>query len=198
MNTSRHASWGLIGLGLVLAGSALAAPPTAPAATPAPSAAVAAAQAPFGAGYEDWKWPASTHEWTAAIQPGVGFINASTGFTLQGALAKKILHQGFAPDINNQVFIELQMGPYTSGGASAILFSTHLRWDFMLNADWTFYALGGLGGNKASDGLGGKFQLLPRFGAGAVLDIERQTHAPIGLRGELSRELISVGVQFRI
>jgi opacity protein-like surface antigen len=157
-----------------------------------------AAGEPYGAGYEDWKWPLAEHEWTAAVLPGVGIINNSAGFTLQGAIAKKIMHQGFAPDMNNQVFVEVQAGPYTTGGGSALLFSTHLRWDFTLNGDWTFYALGGLGGNATSERLGNQFQLLPRFGVGGVLDIERQTHAPIGIRGELSRELIGIGVQFRI
>lgn len=166
--------------------------------TARPVSAAPASAPKYGAGYEDWKWPASEHDWTAAVIPGVGIINSSAGFTLQGALAKKIMHQGFAPDINNQVFVEVQAGPYTTGGGSALLFSTHLRWDFTLNQDWMFYALGGLGGNVTSERLGDQFQLLPRFGAGAVLDIERQTGVPIGLRGELSRELIGIGVQFRI
>lgn len=180
-------------LGLTLVSSAALAESPAPASP----ATIAAAQ-PYGAGYEDWKWPLAENEWTVAMQPGVGVINSSAGFTLQGAIAKKIIQHGFAPDINNQVFVEAQGGPYTTGGASAFLFSTHLRWDFTLNADWTFYALGGLGGNATSQRLGDQFQLLPRFGVGAVLDVERQTGVPIGLRGELSRELISVGAQFRI
>ncbi len=169
------------------------------ASTPSPKSpgSIAAAE-PYGAGYEDWKWPLAEHEWTAAVIPGVGIINNSAGFALQGAIAKKIMHQGFAPDINNQVFVEVQAGPYTTGGGSALLFSTHLRWDFTLNGDWAFYALGGLGGNVTSERLGDQFQLLPRFGVGGILDIERQTGVPIGIRGELSRELIGIGVQFRI
>ncbi len=171
----------------------------APAAAQSPkSPATIAAGEPYGAGYEDWKWPLAEHEWTAAVIPGVGIINNSAGFALQGAIARKIMHQGFAPDMNNQVFVEVQAGPYTTGGGSALLFSTHLRWDLTLNGDWTFYALGGLGGNVTSERLGDQFQLLPRFGVGGVLDIERQTGVPIGIRGEFSRELIGIGVQFRI
>jgi hypothetical protein len=179
-----------------MAAVAAAETPAAPASPKSPG--TIAAGEPYGAGYEDWKWPLAEHEWTAAVLPGVGIINNSAGFALQGAIAKKIMHQGFAPDINNQVFVEVQAGPYTTGGGSALLFSTHLRWDFALNGDWTFYALGGLGGNITGERLGDQFQLLPRFGVGGVLDIERQTHAPIGIRGELSRELIGIGVQFRI
>ncbi len=158
----------------------------------------ALASQPFGAGYEDWQWPLAEHDWTVAVIPGVGVINNSAGFTLQGAIARKLMHHGFAPDMNNQVFLEAQAGPMTTGNGSALLFSAHIRWDLTLNGDWTFYGLGGLGGNITSERLGDQFQLLPRFGVGAVLDIERQTRLPIGLRGELSRELIGIGVQFRI
>jgi len=159
------------------------------------SVALASVDAPYGAGHEDWKWPLSDHQWTAAIIPGLGVINQSAGFTFQGAIARKILHQGFAPDVNNQVFVEFQGGPFTHSQGSAFLFSTHLRWDFTLNGDWSFYALGGFGGNSTSEGLGKQFQLLPRFGVGAVLDIERQTHLPLGIRAEVSRELIGIGLQ---
>ena len=187
-------SVGAVVVGLLLVApitSALAAPATGLPATPGTS------ESTFEE-YEDWKWPLSSHEWTAAMLPGLGVINSSAGFTFQGALAKRVVRQGFAPDISNQVFIEVQGGPYVTSGASAFLFSTHLRWDFMLNDDWTFYALGGLGGNATSERLGNQFQLLPRFGVGAVLDLQKQTGMPIGLRGELSRELMSVGAQFRI
>ncbi|MEN9722999.1 MAG: hypothetical protein RJB38_985 [Pseudomonadota bacterium] len=163
-----------------------------------PQAGAARAAAPFGSAHEDWKWPLPENEWTVALLPGLGVINRASGFALQAAGAYKILQQGFSPEISNQVFVEVQAGPFTNGDGSALLFSTHLRWDFILNGDWTFYALGGLGGNSTSRGLGDQFQLLPRFGIGAVLDIERQTHAPLGLRGELSRELIAIGVQLRI
>jgi hypothetical protein len=151
---------------------------------------------PYGAGAEDWKGPLSIKEWSIAALPGLGVINSTGGFTLQGVLAKRILEHGFAPDINNQVFIEVQAGPFFSGPGSAFLFSTHLRWDFTLNTDWSFYAIGGLGGNVASDSFGNQWQLLPRFGVGSVLNIERQTGLPLGIRAELSRELIGVGVQF--
>jgi hypothetical protein len=109
-----------------------------------------------------------------------------------------MIEKGFAPDISNQVFVELQAGPFTTSRGSAFLYSAHLRWDLMLNQDWIFYGLGGLGGNKQGADLGNQFQLLPRFGVGALLNLERQTHLPVDLRGELSRELIAVGVQVRL
>jgi len=198
MMTSTRFGSGLALSFVALASLASFAASAAQAETPAARPVGVAASAPYGAGYEDWKWPAAEHEWTAAVIPGVGMINNSGGFALQGAFAKKWVHQGFAPEINNQVFVEVQAGPYTTGGGSALMFSTHLRWDLTLNGDWTFYALGGLGGNVTSERLGDQFQVLPRFGVGGVLDIERQTGVPIGIRGELSRELIGIGVQFRI
>lgn len=145
----------------------------------------------------DWNWPLPTHEWTLGVVPGVATINSNTGFSLQFAAAKKMIHKGFAPDISNQVFAEIEAGPFTSSGGSALLYSAHLRWDLMLNSDWTFFALGGLGGSKTGTSLGNQFQLLPRFGIGALLDLQKQTHLPLALRGELSRELIGIGAQFR-
>lgn len=174
----------LVVLTLMASFSAIAAEPAAPA-------------VPANVGYDDWNWPSPTHEWTLGALPGVATINATPGFTLQFAAAKKIVDKGFAPDISNQVFLEAQAGPYTASKGSAFLYSLHLRWDFILNSDWTFYGLGGLGGNKTGSGLGDQFQLLPRFGVGALLDLERQTHAPLSLRGELSRELVSIGAQLR-
>lgn len=146
----------------------------------------------------DWQWPGRTENWTLGVLPGVATINSSTGFALQFAGAYRIIEKGFAPDISNQVFVELQAGPFTTSRGSAFLYSAHLRWDFMLNGDWTFYGLGGLGGNKQGEELGSQFQLLPRFGVGALLNLERQTHLPLDLRGELSRELIAIGVQVRL
>jgi len=149
-------------------------------------------------GTTDWNWPLPTHEWTLGILPGVATINSTTGFGLQVAAAKKIVHKGFAPDITNQVFAEIEGGPFSASSGSAFMYSAHLRWDFVLNSDWTFYALGGLAGSRTSDrAIGNGFQMLPRFGVGALLDLERQTHLPMALRGELSRELIALGAQFR-
>lgn len=145
----------------------------------------------------DWNWPLPTHDWTLGAVPGVATINTNTGFSIQFAAARKLINKGFAPDISNQVFAEIQAGPFTSSGGSALLYSAHLRWDLILNSDWTFYALGGLGGSKTGASLGNDFQLLPRFGIGALLDLQKQTHLPLALRGELSRELIGIGAQFR-
>ncbi|NDG85068.1 MAG: hypothetical protein EBX52_08535 [Proteobacteria bacterium] len=151
---------------------------------------------------ELWKGHTTVRPLEVGLLSGFSIYGDQANWGVLPAVAKLIKEKGFAEDIDNRVWIEGQLGPtfFSNHGVSktGMQYSAHLRWDFMLNADWTFYALGGLGGNKASSELGGDFQLLPRFGAGAVLDIERQTHVPIGIRGELSRELISVGVQFRI
>ncbi|MFN7685001.1 MAG: hypothetical protein ACK5QT_06275 [Oligoflexia bacterium] len=173
----------------------LSAPALASPTAPVPAAPVPAA-APLAL-HEDWQWPSPTHDWTVAVLPGVATINSTTGFSLQIAGAYKLLDKGFAPEMNNQVFLEVQAGPFSVSNGSALLFSTHIRWDFVLNGDWTFYGLGGLGGNKTSSSLGGDFQLLPRFGVGAILNIERQTLVPVDLRAELSREFVALGAQMR-
>ena len=78
---------------------------------------------------------------------GLGVAGNSLGFGLNFAAAFKILHQGFIDDVNDQVFIELIGGPLFVSGTVAGFYGAHLRWEFHKNDMWTFYALGGLGGN---------------------------------------------------
>jgi hypothetical protein len=143
---------------------------------------------------EDWKGKPETSEWSLTALTGLGIVNATPGFAIMGAAAKKIVDQGFVPDINNSVWIETELGPVIAKGSAAFQFSGHLRWDFVRNEDWTFYALGGFGGSSTGEKLGDKFEFYPRFGAGAIWKL----FADFSVRGEVSHELIVVGAQFEL
>ena len=143
---------------------------------------------------EDFKGKSSAVEWTMGAMTGLGVLDSAGGFALVGNVARKIVHRGFIPDINDQVFVELQMGPLWMKGATALFYSTHLRWDFRKDAEWTFYALGGLGGHFSPRALGDHATLLPRLGVGAFWRV-----APlVNLRGEFSHELLAVGVSYAL
>ncbi|MFL5813675.1 MAG: hypothetical protein ACJ763_08865 [Bdellovibrionia bacterium] len=141
---------------------------------------------------EDWKGKPEASEWAFSALTGLGIVNATPGFAIMGAAARKILDQGFVPDINNSVWIETELGPVFAKGSAAFQFSGHLRWDFVRNEDWTFYALGGFGGSVTGQKLGDKFEFYPRFGAGALWKI----FADFNVRGEVSHELVVLGAQF--
>ncbi len=141
---------------------------------------------------EDWKGKPETAQWSLGVLTGLGIVNATPGFAIMGAAAKKIVEGGFIPDINNSVWIETEMGPVLAKGSVAFQFSGHLRWDFVRNEEWTFYALGGFGGSSTGSQLGDKFEFYPRFGVGALWKI----FADFSFRGEVSHELTVVGAQF--
>lgn len=140
---------------------------------------------------EDWKGKPDTSEFSAGALTGMGIIDNHVGFAIMGTVSKKIVKQGFIPDINNNVNVEAQMGPVFMSGGTAFMFSGHLRWDFIKDEEFTLYALGGAGGNITPASLGDRFELYPRFGVGAMWD---KLKAPFVLRAELSHELIAVGV----
>jgi hypothetical protein len=142
---------------------------------------------------EDWKGQPSTSQGSFSGLLGLSVLDDyRPAFALIGAASKKIIDRGFVPDVNDSVSIEVEMGPAFALGGVAFVYSAHLRWDFIYNSDWTFYALGGLGGSVQGDTFGNHFILLPRIGAGAIWSI---TEA-IGIRAELSHELIVVGATF--
>src|SRR5262245_52809752 len=99
---------------------------------------------------------------------GLGILDNRGGFSLLGTASKKIIDRGFVPDIVNSVWIEAEAGPLFVGGSTAFVYSLHLRWDFVQNEVWTLYALGGAGGAITGAALGDRFELYPRFGAGAI------------------------------
>src|SRR5476651_2727118 len=79
--------------------------------------------------HEAWKGASSANEFTAGVMGGMAIDGSNVGGVLLGNVAKKIINRGFAPDINDQVFLEVQAGPEFYSGATVFGLSTHLRWD---------------------------------------------------------------------
>ena len=125
---------------------------------------------------------------------GLGIIDSSSAFTLVGTASRKIVDRGFVSDINNQVFVELALGPAFFKGNTAFVFSTHLRWDFERDARLRLFAVGGLAGNATGANAGNRWTIAPRFGVGALYPISDA----LSLRGELSHEWIVAGVAIRL
>jgi len=144
--------------------------------------------------HEDWKWPADPSEAHFGFLMGLGVLDSSAGVALLGTASKKIVHQGFVPDLNNSVSIELQAGPLFIEGGRAFAYSTHLRWDFRRDGLWTFYSLGGVAGHVTNNSQGNRFLMFPRFGVGAM----RDSSLGFAMRGELSHEFITFGLVWPI
>ncbi len=141
---------------------------------------------------DDFKGPSVPDVVSVGGMTGLAVIDSRAAFTVLGHAARKILDRGFVNDLNDSVWIEGEAGPAFTSGSTAFVYSLHLRWDFVKDATWTFYALAGLGGDVTPAGLGDHFELFPRFGVGAMLHLLEN----LSLRAELSHELIVAGVQF--
>lgn len=141
---------------------------------------------------EAWKGEPRQNHFTIGALTGLAIINTSAGGAVLATASKKIVHDGFVPDINNQVFVELAMGPVFIEGVTALFYSTHLKWDFVKDPQWTFYAIGGLAGHVVDQGEVDQWGFHPRFGVGALMSASEN----VQLRGELSHELTAVGVSF--
>ena len=141
---------------------------------------------------DDWKGQPDPSQFGLGALTGMGVIDNHVGFALLGAASKKILDTGFVSDVNNSVWIEAELGPVFISGSTAFAYSAHLRWDFIKDPTWTLYALGGLAGNITGTALGDHFELYPRFGVGAMMNLVEN----MSLRAEISHEFIVVGVNF--
>jgi hypothetical protein len=138
---------------------------------------------------EPWKSYHPANNFTLGASTGFGLVDTHGGFSLIGNAAAKIVKDGFVPEIVNPVFLEVEFGPIFVSGATFWMYSTHLRWDFVRNEDWTLFALGGFGGNIASNKYGDRTAFHPRFGVGAFYALEY-----FDLRMEFSHELITIGM----
>jgi hypothetical protein len=143
---------------------------------------------PSTASGEDYKSVHPENNFTFGGSAGMGIVDTHAGFTLIGNIAAKVVKDGFIPDIVNPVFLEAEFGPTFVSGATFWQYSTHLRWDFVKDAKWTLFALGGFGGNFGSNMYGNRVALYPRFGVGAFYALDT-----IDLRFEFSHEMITVG-----
>lgn len=61
--------------------------------------------------HDNWKGPLSEKRVQFSALMGLGDVNGLASFSVLGGAAMKVLHQGFAPDINNQVYAEVYLGP---------------------------------------------------------------------------------------
>lgn len=142
--------------------------------------------------HEDWKGPSRSNELSVGFSTGYGSVENLGGISVRVNGAKKILNRGFVPDINNQVYIEADVGPVFRDGSDPFLYSVHARWDFQKDETWTFFALGGLAGHVVSIDGKAKIGFYPRLGVGAFFRITDL----VAVRADVSHELITVGANF--
>jgi len=143
---------------------------------------------------EPWKGNTVTSPIELGVLGGMNLYGDDANWSLLGTGAYLIADQGWADDIDDRVWAELQLGPafFSQGGdnSTGLQYSVHLRWDFTYNEYWTFYGLGGLGGFVLPSSLGSDFTIHPRFGLG----VEYQTKTALMFRGEISHEFMGVGI----
>ena len=130
------------------------------------------------------------------ISAGLAPLGSNGGFVSVGNIGAKIVNIGFVPDINNQVWLELGGGVHVgfTGALISGIFSSHLRWDFIVNDSWTLFAAGGVGGWVTSPAGATTFVLFPRIGAGAIYYFVPQ----VGLRLDISHEWSTIGIMARL
>lgn len=140
---------------------------------------------------EDYQTYVPDHRFTLGVSGGFGLVDTSGGFALIGHAATRIAKDGFIPDIVNPVFLEVGFGPLFTSGTTVWMYSLHMRWDFVKNSNWTWFAIGGFGGNITNEEFGDRVAFHPRFGVGAFYETEFLTY-----RADFSHELITVGVSY--
>ncbi len=146
--------------------------------------------ATVGVAAEDWRGPSPGHELTVGGLSGLAMVDGAVGFALLGNAGIKLLKRGFIPNVNDQVFLESDVGPVFFSGSTDLFVDAHLRWDFHRDEDWTFYALGGIEGLFTMNGLLGHSQVNPRFGIGTIWE----PWQGIAVRAEVSDELLALGI----
>lgn len=143
---------------------------------------------------EPWFGTPPEYRFNVGLSVGTGEFNGTYGPAVLVTGATRLIEQGFAPrSINNQVFLELQLGPLFVNGETALLAGAHLRWDFILDINWTFFAVGGMGTLVGGSGLGSPFHIYPRFGIGAMASLLPELVA----RAEISHEYQILGLMFK-
>ena len=156
---------------------------------------------PLANAAENWKGTTQTSPIELGTMGGMALYGSSAHWSWLGTAAYLIQPNGWIDDIDERIWAEIQIGPtffsQNAVSSTGMQYSAHLRWDFTYNQDWTFYALGGLGGfylptNLGGNGVKGYPTIAPRFGVGA----EFQTKLPMMFRVELSHEFIGAGVAF--
>jgi hypothetical protein len=146
--------------------------------------------------FEDWKGNTVVQPYEFGALTGMSLYGSQANYGILGTAAYLLKDKGWAQDLDNRIWAELEMGPTffstPLGTHTGLQYSLHIRWDFTLNEYWTFYGLGGLGGFALPSALGSSFTIHPRFGAGA----EYQTKTALMFRAEVSEDFTGVGVAF--
>jgi hypothetical protein len=122
---------------------------------------------------------------------GAAPVGGTVGLGLEVLASRKLLSQGFAPEINNQVAIELGVGPVFQAAGTSFLYSLNLRWDFHKDENWTFFGLGGLGGLATCKGCDPSLVVWPHAGVGVI----RNINEVVGIRCEVSGQMIAIGAR---
>ncbi len=143
-------------------------------------------------GGELWKGKTEVSPYEFGLLSGMGLYGTETSWSFLATAAYLIKPEGLVDEVDERMWAELEIGPsfYSGSIGTGLQYSSHLRWDFTYNEHWTAYALGGLSGFVLPSGFGGKFTIHPRFGVG----IEYQTKTALMFRGEVSAELMGLGI----
>ncbi len=149
---------------------------------------------------DPWKVTPPESNWAIAAMGGLGLPGSSTGLAASLAMSRKIWAGGWIADISNDVHGELQAGWVFLFGAPAnyTLFAIPaalvLRWDFHLNEQFTFFALGGAGFTLTYwAGVNG-YAFYPKLAIGVLWRFAKH----FALRGEISHEQTVVGIHWSI
>ncbi len=169
----------LLCTGLVFSQLTFAAPPAKPAVNLEPEA-------------EQWKGKPYDSMFQFSFMPGIALLGSTVGLGLNAAVAVKVSQHGFIDDINDQAHFEIMAGPIFVSSTVASAYSVHLRWDFHKNDYWSFYLLGGLGGEVGGLLTGNYRAFHPRFGVGALWNLFEF----LSFRAELSHEFTGIGIVY--
>ncbi len=137
---------------------------------------------------KDWQGKGYENRFTASVLAGL-VLEESAAFSPIGVFGYKILDKGFIPDFNDQVFLELFLGPTFFGDRTNLQYGLNMRWDFHKNYLWSFYLISGFGGSTSRHSL----PLFPRFGLGSLIHFFEL----FSFRIELSHEFSGIGVFFQ-
>jgi len=137
---------------------------------------------------EKWKGPSPETEFTVGGSAGASFNGPSNlgGVFLFNA-AKKLTDRAWIPDINEQVFLEVQGGMELFSAASNFTGSLGLRWDFHKDEDMSMFATGGIGARLGT----ALTQFFPHLSIGIIWHLDF-----IDIRTELSQNWLVAGVSF--
>ena len=146
---------------------------------------------------ENWKGNTVSSPIEIGTMAGMSLYGSKASWSWLGTGAYLIEPKGWIDDIDDRLWVELELGPtfFSQSGSNqtGMQYAAHLRWDFTMDENWTFYALGGIGGYHLPTAInGGGMTVNPRFGVGA----EYQTKLPLMFRMELSHEFLGAGVAF--